>query len=79
MLAGDQMKVTLAIDAQPRTIIFPKDLKQALVKNSPAEKYFYALAFSRQKEYVNWITEAKREDSCERRLRKTLQQLNEQI
>ena len=79
MLAGDQMKVTLAIDAQPRTVIIPKDLKQALVKNSTADKYFYALAFSHQKEYVNWIMEAKREDSCERRLRKTLQLLNDQI
>ena len=77
--ARDRMKVTLAIDDQPSTVIMPKDLKQALSKNKTAYKIFSALAYSHQKEYVDWITEAKREEPRERRLRKTLCLLGEQI
>ena len=77
--AGDRMKVTLAIDDQPSPVIVPKDLKQALSKNKTAYKIFSALAYSHQKEYVDWITEAKREETRERRLRKTLCLLGEQI
>ena len=77
--AGDQTKVTLAIDDQPSTVIVPKDLKQALSINKTADKFSSALAHSHQKEYVDWITEAKREETRERRLRKTLCLLGEQI
>ena len=77
--AGDRMKVTLAIDDQPNTVIVPKDLKQALSKNKTADKFFSALAHSHQKEFVDWITEAKREETRERCLSKTLCLLGEQI
>ena len=73
------MKVTLAIDDQPSPVIVPKDLKQALSKNKTADKIFSALAHSHQKEFVDWITEAKREETRERCLRKTLCLLGEQI
>ena len=77
--AGDRTKVTLAIDDQPRTVIIPIDLKQALSINKTADKFFSALAHSHQKEYVDWITESKREETRERRLSKTLRLLGEQI
>ena len=77
--AGDRTKVTLAIDDQSRTVIVPTDLKQALSKNKVADKFFSALAYSHQKEYVDWITEAKREETRERYLRKTLCLLGDQI
>ena len=76
---GDRTKVTLAIDDQSRTVIVPTDLKQALSKNKTVDKFFSALAYSHQKEYVDWITEAKREETRERRLSKTLCLLGEQI
>ena len=77
--AGDRMKVILTIDDQPSPVIVPKDLKQALSINKVADKFSSALAHSHQKEYVDWITEAKREETRERRLRKTLCLLGEQI
>lgn len=57
--------MTLAIDDLPRTVIIPTELKQALSKNKTADKFFSALAYSHQKEYVDWITEAKREETRE--------------
>ena len=77
--ARDRMKVILTIDDQPSPVIVPKDLKQALSINKTADKFSSALAHSHQKEYVDWITEAKREETRERRLRKTLCLLGEQI
>ena len=77
--ARDRMKVTLAIDDQPSPVIVPKDLKQALSINKTADKFFSALAHSHQKEYVDWITKAKREETRERRLSKMLCLLGEQI
>ena len=77
--AENRTKVTLAIDDPPSTVIVPKDLKQALSINKVADKFSSALAHSQQKEYVDWITEAKREETRERRLRKTLCLLGEQI
>ena len=61
------------------TIRVPTELKQALSKNKAADKFFSARAYSHQKEYVDRITEAKREETRERRLRKTLCLLGEQI
>ena len=63
--AGDRTKVTLAIDDLPRTVIIPTELKQALSKNKTVDKFFSALAYSHQKEYDDWITEAKREETRE--------------
>ena len=77
--AGDRMKVILAIDDQPSPVIVPKDLKQALSINKTADKFFSALAYAHQKEYVDCITEAKREETRERCLSKTLCLLGEQI
>ena len=77
--ARDRMKVTLAIDDQPSPVIVPKDLKQALSINKTADKFFSALAYAHQKEYVDCITEAKRKETRERRLSKTLCLLGEQI
>ena len=73
------MKVTLAIDDQPSPVIVPKDLKQAFSINKTADKFFSALAYAHQKEYVDCITEAKREETRERCLSKTLCLLGEQI
>ena len=77
--AGNRTKVILTIDDQPSPVIVPKDLKQALSINKTADKFSSALAHSHQKEYVDWITEAKREETRERRLSKTLCLLGEQI
>ena len=77
--ARDRMKVTLAIDDQPSPVIVPKDLKQAFSINKIADKFFSALAYAHQKEYVDCITEAKREETRERCLSKTLCLLGEQI
>jgi len=46
----------------------PPDLKTALARNAKARKTFENFSYSHKKEYVEWITDAKRDETRKRRL-----------
>jgi len=58
-------------------IVVPADLKTALRKNNKAQKTFDNFSYSHQKEYVEWITGAKRDETRERRLRTAIEWMAE--
>ncbi len=72
---GDTVAVTLAEDTKPRTIEVPVDFKQALKKAPEADSFFQKLSYTHKKEYVNWITEAKKEETRIRRIVKAVEML----
>ena len=51
----------------------PDDLKSALVPKPKLAKSFAALSYSHQKEFVDWITQAKLPETRSRRVAKTLE------
>jgi len=55
----------------------PPDLTAALKKNAKAKKAFEAFSPSHKREYVEWITEAKRDETRAKRLATTLEWLVE--
>ena len=55
----------------------PRFVSDALKKTPKAWENFNALAPSYRREYVNWITEAKRDETRERRLREAARLLSE--
>jgi uncharacterized protein YdeI (YjbR/CyaY-like superfamily) len=55
----------------------PRFVSVALKKTPKAWENFNALAPSYRREYVNWITEAKRDETRERRLREAARLLSE--
>jgi uncharacterized protein YdeI (YjbR/CyaY-like superfamily) len=55
----------------------PSDLKLALAKNSKARQTFENFSYSHKKEYVDWITDAKREETRQKRLKTTIQWLSQ--
>ncbi len=55
----------------------PSDLKRALAGNRKARDVFEAFPPSHQREYVEWITEAKREQTRAQRVATTLEWLSE--
>jgi hypothetical protein len=75
--AGDSVEVTLELDADPREVEVPGDLAAALASDPEAESVFAGLAFTHRKEYVRWITEAKREETRARRVQQALERLRE--
>jgi uncharacterized protein YdeI (YjbR/CyaY-like superfamily) len=55
-----------------REVTVPADLAAALKKNKAAAKTFEQFSPSHRKEYIQWITEAKRAETREKRLTTTL-------
>ena len=60
-----------------KAVAVPADLKTALSKNAKAAKTFEEFAPSHRREYIMWITEAKRPETRAKRLQTTLEWLTE--
>jgi uncharacterized protein YdeI (YjbR/CyaY-like superfamily) len=60
-------------------VTIPDDLAEALKKIPTAASFFESLAYTHRKEYVRWITEAKREETRVARVIKTLDKLERGI
>ena len=72
---GDEVTVTVEPDTEPRLIEIPKDLMKELKKDKEAKTFFDKLSYTHQKEYVRWVEEAKREETRQNRIVKTLEML----
>ena len=57
--------------------MIPPDLTAALKKSKKAFATFEEFSYSHKKEYVQWITEAKREETRKHRLATTMKWLSE--
>jgi hypothetical protein len=66
--AGDALEVTLELDVEPRTVEVPEDLTAALAEKPGAAAAFDTLAYSRRKEFVRQVEEAKTQETRERRI-----------
>lgn len=64
------------VPPKPETAV-PADLAAALAKNRVAAKAFHAFSPSHRREYVEWITEAKRDETRQKRITTTLEWLAE--
>jgi hypothetical protein len=60
-----------------RLDVVPDDLARALRRNAAARRTFEAFPPSQRREYVEWLVEAKREETRERRLATTIEWLSE--
>lgn len=73
--AGDQVEVDVELDTSPRTVEIPDDLRRALAKDAAAKRRFESLPYSHKKEHVRALESAKKPETRERRLAKTLEML----
>lgn len=70
--AGDQLTVRLEYDAEPRTVDLPDALRSALDADAAAAAAFETLSYTRKKEFIQWVTGAKRADTQVRRMEQAL-------
>jgi hypothetical protein len=71
---GETYEVEIAAEEpSARTVEVPDDLAAALAGDEEARTRFDALAYSHRKEFVRWITEAKREATRVQRVTKTVE------
>ena len=77
-LNEEGVKVPRAPKAKaPRPVTVPADLAAALRRNRKARVTFESFSPSHKREYIEWITEAKREETREKRLATTIEWLEE--
>ena len=74
---GDEIKVTVEADTEPRVIEVPKDLLKEFKKDKDAKAFFDKLAYTHQREYVMWIEEAKRDETRQARIVKMMEMLKQ--
>jgi hypothetical protein len=74
---GEEIKITLELDTQPRVIEIPLDLRRELKKDKQVKGIFDTLSFTHQREYVRWITDARKEETRQRRIQKTIEMLKQ--
>lgn len=72
--AGEVVDVKVEADEEPRVVEVPAALKKFLAGNKVWE-LFDKLAYTHKKEYVQWISEAKKEETREARKQKMVAML----
>ena len=72
---GDEIQVTVEPDLEERVIEIPKDLMKELKKDKEAKTFFDKLSYTHRKEYVNWVTEAKKAETRQSRIIKAIEML----
>lgn len=73
--AGERVKVVIEIDLEERITIAPEDFELIFSKNKKAKGLFNELSYKNRKEYIVWITSAKKIETRERRLADTVHKL----
>ncbi len=72
---GDEVTVEIEEDLELRQVKVPADLQGALAAEPAAQDFFNRLSFTHQKEYVQWIEEAKRQETRQARILLTVEML----
>jgi Bacteriocin-protection, YdeI or OmpD-Associated/Domain of unknown function (DUF1905) len=75
VVAGDDVTVQIELDTAPREVEVPEDLRTRLDGDAAAGAFFDQLSFTHRKEWVRWITEAKRADTRAARVDRTVEAL----
>ena len=73
--AGDRLTVGLEYDAQVRTVDLPQVLRLALEADAATAAAFEKLSYTRRKEFVQWVTGAKRAETQRRRMEQAMAML----
>ncbi len=75
--AGETVRVEMERDDEPRSVDLPPELAAALAANPDALASYERLSYSHQKEYADWIGEAKREATRLARAERAIDMLRE--
>ena len=78
MKLNDQgIKVAKPKSTEKKELVVPDYFTKALSKNKKAQKVFEDFAYSHKKEYLQWITEAKTEETRNKRIASALEMMAE--
>ena len=69
---GEMIEVTLELDTAPRVMEVPPDLQKALHKDKAAKAHFDTLSYSKQRQHIDPINDAKSQETRARRIAKSV-------
>ena len=75
LTTGDAVEIVIDRDDAPREVEVPPALQAVLDGDPDARRAFERLSFTHRREYAEWIAEAKRDQTRERRAAKALEML----
>jgi hypothetical protein len=76
---GDLLSIVLELDDEPRTVEVPPELAAALTAEPDAQAAFDRLSYTHRREYVEWVSGAKREETRRARLERAVAMLREGV
>ncbi len=76
---GDEVKVKLELDTEPRLVVVPEELQTALLRNPLVKEIFDQLSYSHRREHANYVAEAKKEETRRRRAMKVITMLEQKL
>ncbi len=75
--AGDEFEVEIELDTEPRELIVPDDLAEALDRHREARLFFDGLSYSNKRRFVLNVEGAKSAETRQRRIDKSIELLRE--
>jgi hypothetical protein len=72
---GDAVLVELEHDLEKREVVIPEDIQHLLTEYPEAQAFFEMLSYTHRKEYINWITSAKKEETRAKRMVEFIEKL----
>ncbi len=72
---GDTVDVLIIEDTEERVVEVPADFADALNKNKTVREFFEKMSFTHRREYVEWITSAKKTETRENRIEKAIKMI----
>ena len=69
----------LELEDEPRTVEVPEEFQAALAADAEAKAAFEGLSFTHRREYVEWVTGAKREETRRARLERAVGMLRDGV
>jgi hypothetical protein len=76
---GDRLAIVLELDDEPRTVDPPPELDAALAGDPEARAAFDRLSYTHRREYVEWVSGARREETRRTRLERTVAMLRDGV
>ncbi|MFZ5879329.1 MAG: YdeI/OmpD-associated family protein [Chloroflexota bacterium] len=74
---GDEIQLTVEADLEERVVEVPPGLAAELKRDPQAAAIFDKLSYTHKREYVTWIDEAKKAETRQARILKTIQMLKQ--
>lgn len=77
LLAEDKNGLKVSKNKKKKELVIPPEIEKAISSNKIAWEYFNNLAPGYKRNYMEWILDAKREETRERRLKEVISRLEE--